>query len=520
MIKPEDLTASSAEEYAKRYSPTAYSIIARNMINGYMLGPAAKSDQEVKYWSGPIVYTSAVTGIEEIDRQVQKRNSFLTEELHRAIKNSFVSRNFVKEVVERHMNAVIGRNPTWQTESNDELSKLLTAFWDNSGALGVIQDLCKKAISEAYYSDEDLGIVGRAVLRLRIPALFSEARPGGGKYTAFEVASKLRVEILEGVNAAVWEDPNTLQRIGVYTYSLNKVQHTELCYTLGDATVYKLFVGQELAQELTAELGGNLAFLHELKTPPLISSSLISNQIAFNTALTMMQRNTHLAGFVERVAIDITPNKIATGQVGPDGKPETQIVPPVLGSGTINYYQSSTDLVFDPNTRQYEGVSRGGSYQRFEPVSGAPLESALQRHEASIYYEAHQAHLMSAATAAVSGRSREISMDDFRVNLSQTQGALESFLRGLMSAVLQVSKYISGESFEIPNVVVTCRRDVSTRSPVERQLDQADLASGTMSLETYLYRIGIDDPEAEIESLQGQVAKDPEPGPTQDTPKN
>ena len=237
-----------------------------------------------------------------------------------AIAAGFVSKNVAAEVVNRHRDAVLGREPRWgfvprrplaegeePTEPEqalaDEAGAALTEWWDARRPLETVQRAVALALT-----------TGRATLRLYVPA---GLRDQAGKVSAPDLVAALgliRPHLPEPGTAGVFPDGDlegveaeTGAEVGVYAISRNNQESAELCYLDEQGGTVLRVVGEgggEGGGEAAAlPLGGRL-LLYELTRDALLTPQVRQLQKALNLDLTQMMRNVNLAGSLERVIVN------------------------------------------------------------------------------------------------------------------------------------------------------------------------------------------------------------------------
>jgi hypothetical protein len=464
------------------------------------------------------------------------------------IQGGFVSRNVVKEVIDRHARGVVGFEPAWrfvprramkveddptkpeQTDI-DAIEAALTEWWDSRKAHAVLKDAVASLLQAT-----------RAQLRLYIPKgrlaedkqTVTTAEGGTSEVVArvVRVASSpesSQADGLKGVlaliyldrpepdHAAVYTDPDTNRDVGVLIYKPNEgavdreegQETAELTYLNenGQTVIRQVSADAAGAKSFSFDFGGRIT-MFEMQRDPLVSEQLLKNQAALNLALSMISRNVVSSGFLERVLLNAQmPGYWVddSGQKVTDPAQRKRFVPLPYkaGSGTTNFI---TGFAYeDSKTGETKLTDPQVQYREPSPVSGSV--EALKAHYENMLEEADQAHILISADATASGRSREQARADYVSSLSDTRDQLEACGRWLLETVLAEAEAFSGR----PNVLsaqyrceFTCQLNVGPIDNAARLADETSVEKGTISLETAMQRNGIVDVDAEISKINEQ----------------
>ena len=321
--------------------------------------------------------------------------------------------------------------------------------------------------------------------------------------TLDEALLRLRLMPTNEVTAGVLEDPETLEPLSVIAYETRDssgITREELELSFVDdqgQTVLRVMRNTtDPIQKAELDLGGRLWLIQASVTFPLITDDLLSQQDALNVALTLLNRNTHFAGFVERYGIGIEP------PVDEEGRPKLNV-----GSGTSNFFQPSvvTETTTDPlgnTTVSQRPIS--GQYGRFEPSDPKALTAAVDYAEANLYAIARQRFVVMSDDATASGRSREVAAGDYLVNAGRLARAMEGYVRDVLEFALAFAGAIMGQPGRYASLRahVSCHPRGFQPSAQDRAQDLAELQAGAMSLETFLARRGDADTDAERARLE------------------
>jgi hypothetical protein len=456
--------------------------------------------QDANGWSGPM-----------LEHGHALYNQVLLE-----IQRAFVSKNTIAEVIERHKNAVIGREPAWSLTVRralgdgeiptaeeqaliDEAEALLKEWWDQRKAHKLIQE----ATATMLWSK-------RGQLRLFVPAVEVD---DDGRVPSDDLQTsigKIYLHRPDPDQATVYIDWNTMLEIGIYIYQKSEQQFAELTYLNGDQTVIQI-IGMQAEDEdgeiplFPVGLGGRLP-VFEMNRNRLITDQVIQNQKLLNLALTMLQRNVIQGGFLERTFFNAQmPGEEIEDANAPGGK---RFIPGPLhiGPGATNFL--SGVVTEDLETGKQTVASPSVTYR--DPV---PVETFTQTKKAAyitILEEVDQLHAAIASDATASGESRKQARAEFEQSLNETKSEVERAIRWLLETVLAMAAVFSGQPgrFESLRAVADCRIDSGPISADEMRA-QKELAEGKIiSYKTAQANIGVDDPDAEQQQIDSEQEAD------------
>lgn len=489
---------------------------ARHMYNGHHLGrPIGGGETDLSYWRGPNFEASE--GLDEASRR--EADAFLAT-FQRAVRRSFTSTNFVKQVLRRELGSATARmnwtivDPAGQkgeSERQQEADALLTAWWRTD------KRMAERSVRTALlFARRE----GRGVLRFRVAAAALETSTAGAlrikTADMAELSRYIQLECIEHPEqVGTWQNPDTLTRHAAYRYKdaagndAAEVSSEEP----GGLTLLRVVRG-DTSSLVRLQLGGRLTIL-EACTDPAINEQFEQNQMAYNTSSTMILRNTELAGFIERYGINIEPPFVMEPDPDKPGAQRRRYKPVKTGPATINLWRGAT---YDQTDSQgnYQGEAQMGSpsYGRFEPVSPEALTTAADHAKLNMYSEVAQDYVLMSGLSTASGRSREVAISDFEtmreplVDLAVTliPEVAETYL-ALVAALTNRPGYFEG--LQVEGQVKT---RVVPPSPEERNADREDAKEGVISVLRARQRQGIDTPEQE--DTQIQVERDAGTSPT------
>ena len=444
-----------------------------------------------------------------------------------AIAAGFVSKNVAAEVVNRHRDAVLGREPRWgfvprrplaegeePTEPEqalaDEAGAALTEWWDARRPLETVQRAVALALT-----------TGRATLRLYVPA---GLRDQAGKVSAPDLVAALgliRPHLPEPGTAGVFPDGDlegveaeTGAEVGVYAISRNNQESAELCYLDEQGGTVLRVVGEgggEGGGEAAAlPLGGRL-LLYELTRDALLTPQVRQLQKALNLDLTQMMRNVNLAGSLERVIVNAQkPGRWVDAAGSPlsaeqaKGDPNARFIqePLPVGAGV------SAFLAGLPHYNEAGGVAgyANPSIQWRDPVPVTTFTDTKGALYGGILEEAGQLHALIAEDATASGESRKQARAEFEASLRLTKTLVDGALRWLLETALALAGVFCGRpgAFEALRCEAACQVDAGPLTADERQQIVAEFEKGVFSWETTAVRLGAEDPDAERARLDAE----------------
>lgn len=419
------------------------------------------------------------------------------------IAKAFVSKNAVKEVVNRAVNGVIGREPAWgftvrralaegdtptadEQALIDEAEAALTEWWDKRDLHITLQ----QALATSF-------LAGHGPLRLFVPP--DEVRDDGTIEERPDLA--LAFDLLWIHNPAATEattttDRRSMQKAGLYAYKEGKDTFVELSYLDEGATVIKVLKpGTGEVTGMSLQLGGRLLLI-ELDVPALMTEQIVQNQKLINLALTMMSRNVVQGGFLERLILNA--EMPGTYEDDPDNPGSQRFVakPFKLGAGTTNFLTGPAILDEDGNTSGYATPSV--VYR--DPVSVKTFTETRDAAYRTILEEAHQLHYLIAGDAAPSGEARKQAMADYLADLLLAAGRINVVVRTLLEAALTMAATLSGQPDRFASLRATCAARINP-GPLSSEDIKAIIEmvkEKLLSRETGMSRLDVDDVDAEL----------------------
>lgn len=483
--------------------------------------------QETAGWSGPIP-----TG--------EGSGPYIVE-----IQRAFVSANAIGEVVNRHAGGVLGREPAWgltvrrplkegkkptgaEQKLIDEAEAFLTNWWDAQAAHEELQNLAATA-----------GWAGRAPIRIMIPAGEVVTDEDGQAVIPVspveEAVMRIWLDRPEPQQATIHTDRRTMQDIGIYSYEerteAGKQTLVELTYLDAPSeldmqpaggrarvTVVEIVTeddeGGRISTDVRMPLGGHL-MMAELELTLLVTPQVKQQQRLLNLALTMLQRNVVLGGFLERVFLDAQPPGYFEADPENPGKMRFVPAPFKTGAATTNFVQGRviTDNegqpLLDPQGRP--SVTSPDVRWR-EPVAITTFTGTAYEAKRNILEECHQVHALIAGDATPSGESRIQARADYVIDLIKAAGRVNILGRWLIETVLSLAAYLAGEPgrFDSLRATFECRIDPGPMTAEEYRLVMELVDKKLLSRESGMSRTGVDDVDAEKARIDAEA---PAPAP-------
>jgi hypothetical protein len=305
--------------------------------------------------------------------------------------------------------------------------------------------------------------------------------------------------------ATVYVDDDTQQRASVYAYQrsahapgdavLTTGMHdeVEVSFVDGDLTVLRILTTDDIANEARIPIGGHL-LLFEMTRDVLITPQVRQLQNLLNMALTMMQRNVILGGFLERVLLNVQlPGTFVDDPTQPSGK---RFVPESfrVGAGTTNVLQGT---VHTNELGQSQVLNPSIIYR--DPVPVDTFVATKEEAYTAILEETQQLHAAIAGDATASGKSRQQAMADFLTSLLETAAEVNALGRWLLETVLSLAAVFSGQPGRYDGLRATfdCRLDVGPLASDDVQQVINLVAARLLSHETGMARVRVDDVDAE-----------------------
>lgn len=456
------------------------------------------------------------------------------------IKRGQVTQNVIKEVLQRHLAAVVGREVQWnvtvarplkqgenpkteEQEAIDEANAAYIDWWDKRK--GLIQ------FSEA---GESLLATGRGHFRMFVPKglLAPKTDEVTGKQivglkkppkTLQEAFGRIYFEACEPGTAGIDVDRETMDEIGVYLKTVRidgkDVTRVELYFIDQDdnLTTFRVLSDdaaltpsrntdgtiidgrKDIVEEGVQNLGGHLPII-EIRRDPLITSQVQQLQSYLNLGHTMGARNTVAAGFRERIVLNAAaPKEVIKDEI--TGK-ET-LVPmalPIGGAGVTHLTGISV--------KDKDGIRK---FEKPDVLIKDPsgVENFIGTKEmayAAILQQCHQMHALISGDATASGESRLQARADFAASVRPTKTQLDAAGRALFEAALAWAANMIGQAERYSGLRVSfdCRLDTGPLSSDEQAQIRSNAEGGYISYSTARTLLGVEDPDAEAAAIEAE----------------
>jgi hypothetical protein len=419
----------------------------------------------------------------------------------------FSSQNVIKEVVCRLRDAVISKDPTWNVHLTrilkeeegpkdeeqkviDETEQALTEWWKDYDIHGVLKEYVKI-----------VSIGKKAVLRIYVPATFTDGgNVKSGDFT--EQLDKIRVEVVDGNKATVYEDKDEAQSAGLLSYKdEDDNEIIEICYLneKGETIVRSIIDGKP-DDSAPVNLQGNL-LMHESGAEMLITKQVRQLNKMVNKAHTMMNGNLD-NGFLERIFLNAQP----PGKWEKDSETGEDVFKPDpvnVGPNTINFLAGL-------ETEDEDGKKRIAtpSVNFREPVPNETFVEAKESAYRSILEEVHQKHALISGDASPSGESRIQALVDFIKSAQEYKSDLDTAGRWLLKTVMYLAWDFAGQASrsEQYSVDFDARIDPGHLPAEMRNQIITEYEKGMLSRETAMAMLGVDDIDAEISRIDTATA--------------
>lgn len=472
------------------------------------------------------------------------------EQIIQTIQKAFTSENVIGEIVERHLDGVIAREPDWNlvdmtADENNEKSDEQTAkekrltetvnslieWWNSRNMLETLREALAMALTQE-----------KCVIRAYVPPGFVDDSGNIQKQSNLADALKMiQFEVLPADVAGVFRDKERFEPFGVFVTGEDNDKKVELTFLDENGkTRLRVFEAQSLLDwskktfsQIAAymdpddseglpeieplNLKGNL-LMFELSRQALIDEQSRSLQKQVNLTWTMSGKNIVTAGSRERYFINTQKPK---GTTVSTSATEGSAKRTVKGA-ELNVGGSSATFLGGQPIYQGEGEDKKlVGYATADVVIVDPVESKTfheQRAVAKLAMlgGARQSHIQLNDIAAVSGISKQEGRAEFEKSLKRSKGTLDPFGRWVLEVAMRFAaahttngsgKKAASLENEFENIRVDFNTivDAGAADPEQTKQDREDVTEGLLSVETYHARRGIEDPDAEHERLENSI---------------
>lgn len=453
------------------------------------------------------------------------------------IEAGFVSENVIKEVVDRHIAGLLGREPLWgflpfdapspnaerrrkmfsklfnivrtvvrkaSGGSDDKLAQeaddaLTSAWWNTRKVRCALKDAVRTALLEE-----------KATIRFFFPPGLRDV--DGNIPIQVELQSALiipQIDVLTSDKAGVFVDYETEREFGLHIYKVDEDKSAAcLTYVQDDLTVQRIMVEKETDQIRTFELGGRM-LMYEITRDALITEQARSLQKSLDLTRTMMVRNVNLAGSLERTILNAErPGEIKriVDPTEPKGYREEIVPAPYFeGAGATMFLTGM--LVRDDDGNVINRANPNISFR--DPVSTKTFTETRDDLYAAILSGCFQRFALISGDATASGISRLQARSEFESSLKDSKDAVDDLGRWLLETELRLGALLCGRSKDFLQLRCDFNAIIETGpvSPEEKTAIISLVSAGLMSKETAMSVLGIDDTDAELE----RIAQEPKP---------
>lgn len=454
----------------------------------------------------------------------------------------FTSKNVIKEVVDRRVGGVIGKEPyfTWTPRRHiprgenptdaeqdliDEANAMSTSWWNERE----VQDVMDSFLTTALVTEI-------ASLRFYLPRSYLESDETGYyvDIPAGDIERALTLIWLEHpeVNdrgrhsTYVFRDPQTKQETGVHIFEDGDTERVEIVFRedmKDDATTYmrELSGNEQEAIPYEWDIGGRLT-MYTVHHRLFITDQIVQLQNALNLALTMVPQNMTASSFLERIFMNaLPPGDFQYDEMGNPIPGSFQAAPYVTGPNATSFLRGVEYSETDVDGNQKTTITSPSVTFR-PPTPVTPLIEGKDALYADILDEADQAHYLLSGEAAPSGRSRSEARAEFMRTLRRTGRGADGAGRWTIETGMAMAEDLAGvpgKYTDTLRVDFGCRLDSGPISAEEQKVVIEAVEKRMKPLEHGMSEIGIDDtgaalveissqPGAELElmKLRGEVA--------------
>lgn len=460
----------------------------------------------------------------------------------------FAASNMIASCTDRHIDGVLGREPDWSlvwvgdgdpsidvalADAIDEFTSELTSgiidWWDKHS---ILRDVLKETVRMGLLEE-------RCVVRAYIPPGFvgengeierPETFRDALDMLCFEVTSvdlggvvvdsdrrepfsvfinrpqqqKDRYAVYrDGVGAPITTDS---KQTTIYRNDPDTTTKIEFSYIDRDGLTNLLVTddqGRVLDESAPLDLG-KLLWCFEFDIVQMISEPVRSLQRSLNYALTTMNKNLNIAGSRDTYVINAQTPKQTTSTYDGSGNltgSEEVDVPLDKGGSRANFLAGFPR--YDEKGRIVDYNS--ASVVTVDPVAVDTFIRAAERYRLYLLDECHQVHVMLSEDATASGKSRAEARAEYEKSLIGTKTQLDALGRWMLEIATRFALVLTGrldlfdQNFRFQfNTIVQAGADSSEEMSARKN----DVDEGFLSLETYLVRSNIEDPDAELARLE------------------
>lgn len=415
------------------------------------------------------------------------------------LQRAFISANLIRETVNRHVDALLGKEPTYiLSPVNVEEPEESEAFRGTHKILSKWLHLVASSGSQDI--EDDTNPVTKAVTKMLVTGrgymrLFSRKRFA----TSPDAFKKISVHCPDnGQIEMIYDDEGSLEAIE-YQFNDGRVERQEMNPATGVLTFYMLKTKgtstDKAEDSFEVDLNYNWTII-EISCPTMLTPSIKQQQAAINLILTMMGRNIVQAGFLERLLL----NAQMPGEYGESAEGDLKFTPDPAGwqtgAGVTNFISGLP--LGDP--RSPAGYTNPSAIFR-DPVPVTTFIESLEAYLTRLYTEMGQGHILQQGDGALNGVSRIQLAQDFNNILNRQVSVIETALSDLYYTALAMLN-VGGTPIEadISSFIVYVKLNISAHllTPEDHSQIREDFKAGIISQYTTLAKLNIEDIEEEI----------------------
>jgi hypothetical protein len=476
-----------------------------------------------------------------------------------ALYKSFAPIDKCLEVLRRHRNGVVGREPAFELAFDAvprkrerqrqtmalsdaqagaqviaEANAALTAFadaadatqgawWDERGGHEIVKRFALHLLARRrcfWRYDVPPGLLVEGVDRTNP----QQMALGVDAATWQEALDSIYFEVCAPGSTAIYDDPRTKRKTGVFHYEEeddngNKTKCIQLSWVDKKTKLTMVRVVRERGDDdnWTVDTGGQLlvigAQIEAFLTPGMVRLENIISTIA-----TMIKFNGDVAGFPQTTMLDVDKPAVETTPGNSSTRTDTSLN---VGPGSASFLMSYMDVdasgnpLLDGNGKP---IIRQGQAIFRNPVDSKPLRDDAEWFETQLYRAANQGHIAARRSANASAAMLVQDRADFADSLLQTKPHIEGALRKLLDGVFCLAASLAGDTGALSNfkqgrMTVTCNLNAGPLSVEERAEIRATYKDGLLARETTIVMLGTEDVDAETTKIEEDAARRAESAP-------
>jgi len=418
------------------------------------------------------------------------------------IEKIFVSQNVIKEIADRHVAGVLGKDPTSQVqlsepapdqdpspEQNISIQEKQSQFnqWvKDKDVLNVFKEMTNEML-----------LSKRGILRIFIPKGFVD----GGTITREDFTlslNKIYVQFINADSGIVATDEDTREKFGMFIFEDEEENELlEKTFLEDDGLTTIEIVNDQVLTGL--DLGGEIT-MFEVQRDAIITEQVRKQQYEINKAKTMENSNID-SGFLERIFFNaMPPGKFVKDKTKEGG----EVFEPSnlkIGAATTNFFSGQ-------EIRDSEGNITGftnPSVHFREPIDPENFIKTIDSTYRSILHEVKQSHSQLSGDAMASGESRVQALYDFVSDLFLTKERVDIIGEWMFNTVMKLAGIISGENVEQFKIVFNSNIDPGSIPSSMATEIRAQFAEGLISRKTAMAMLGVDDIDDEIANIDTAI---------------